>query len=461
MKKILLSSLILLICISMLATFSLVGCKTTTTTITTANSQDTSTQKDTKDTSTQKDTNQKVILTLTTISGPNGDRLDAEANAFMEKNPNVEIKVIRYADMQYEEQGPRLFLSKDKPDIAWYWADKWYHKIVESGALVPLDDLYQSEGWDKVLAKATLEQYTSPDGKKYAVNVDVLFASLIFYNKKIFAEIGVEPPKTFQDLYAIGDKLKAKGYIPLVMGVGERFIAGHLFDALLSRSVDNDKFLKLLDRSKKYDDINYTSPEVIDAWKTMKDVNDKLFAKGMVGVKDQEARGLFVQGKAAMYSHISSAAGSSKLGKELPQDFELGTFFYPQLKDNIKPTASIYAGTALMVLKGTGKEDWAKKFVAFVMTHERQAELAKNKMLFPSRTDMKPEEIELMGKVYVDMYKEVQDIGAMLMWDGDIDADLGNTAFQLDQAVMSGQKTPEQAGKELEEKFESMLSENK
>ena len=52
------------------------------------------------------------------------------------------------------------------------------------------------------------------EGKFYAVPVNIHGQNWMFYNTKIFADAGVEPPKTFPELIEAGEKLKAKGIIP-------------------------------------------------------------------------------------------------------------------------------------------------------------------------------------------------------------------------------------------------------
>lgn len=71
----------------------------------------------------------------------------------------------------------------------------------------PLDDL----GWNDRLF---FTGFTSYDGSLYGISQQVALVGIV-YNKKVFADAGVEPPRTLDELYDISEKLKQKGYTPM------------------------------------------------------------------------------------------------------------------------------------------------------------------------------------------------------------------------------------------------------
>ena len=52
------------------------------------------------------------------------------------------------------------------------------------------------------------------------------FDVAFIYNKTIFSELGVEPPKTWPELKSILDKALAANYIPFFAELGDRGIVG-------------------------------------------------------------------------------------------------------------------------------------------------------------------------------------------------------------------------------------------
>jgi multiple sugar transport system substrate-binding protein len=140
----------------------------------------------------ESNTKEQVDLVFTTTTGDNVVRFENEIKAFEEKFPNVKVELRHYDDDWYNQNAVRLFNSKDKPDVAWFWGTGFYTDIVESGALLPLDDVYESEGLYDVLDEQSINHYTSPDGNKYAVPESVVLNPILFYNKKAFREAGSE-----------------------------------------------------------------------------------------------------------------------------------------------------------------------------------------------------------------------------------------------------------------------------
>ena len=85
--------------------------------------------------------------------------------------------------------------------------------------------------WREIMPKAIVDAIIR-NGKFYAVPVNIHGQNWMFYNTKVFADAGVEPPKTFPELLAAGEKLKAKGVIPIASG-GQPTWERNLFNAVL------------------------------------------------------------------------------------------------------------------------------------------------------------------------------------------------------------------------------------
>jgi maltose-binding protein MalE len=73
-----------------------------------------------------------------------------------------------------------------------------------------LEDLYKSEGWNDKSPKELIG-LVSKDGKPYSVPVNIHRGNVLWYNKKVMDSNGLAAPKTFDEFFAVADKLKAKG----------------------------------------------------------------------------------------------------------------------------------------------------------------------------------------------------------------------------------------------------------
>jgi glucose/mannose transport system substrate-binding protein len=107
-----------------------------------------------------------------------------------------------------------------------------------------LDDLADAGQWQKVLPPAIVKAITR-EGKVYAVPVNIHGQNWLWYNTKIFADAGLQPPKTFADLIALGPKLKQAGVIPLAQG-GQPWQERLLFNAVLLEDAGADVYRKVL-----------------------------------------------------------------------------------------------------------------------------------------------------------------------------------------------------------------------
>jgi ABC-type glycerol-3-phosphate transport system substrate-binding protein len=404
---------------------------------------------------------EKKVIEVTGIPGPTADQLKFHADAFMKQNPNVEIvlNIAGGAETEYKPNFPQIAMSADRPDVAWYWVDgRQYQDLVEAGALEPLDDLYEREGWDKVMPPSTLQKYTSPDGHRYAVNWTIVWYPQIYYNKKIFEEVGVELPadgvayKTVDEWYGVCDKIRAAGYEPVTIGSKEGWRIGHCHDVLLQRIIPEEMFVDYFDnwRPGAEPKIRYTDPLWLEADKMLKEWFDKgVFAEGDLGRNYAEGRAVFDQGKAAMYQDGSWAVGI--LRDEAP-DIDFGWMLYPQVKEEIPAKFLLYAGNGLMIPKNPSDLEIAKEFVAFCLSKERQTALAEEPTLteVPSRIDIPDEAMAQMDPVAFDMWKLLPTVGTATGWDDPVPADLAERSFILFQEMLTGAREPETVGEDLE-----------
>ncbi|MGI3901438.1 MAG: ABC transporter substrate-binding protein [Janthinobacterium lividum] len=75
-------------------------------------------------------------------------------------------------------------------------------------------------------------------GKIYAIPVDIGGGNWMWYSTKAFADVGAKPPATWDEFFAVADKLKAKGYIPLALGGQPWQEASLFYDIMLSNGRD-------------------------------------------------------------------------------------------------------------------------------------------------------------------------------------------------------------------------------
>jgi glucose/mannose transport system substrate-binding protein len=142
------------------------------------------------------------------------------------------------------------------------------HELIDTwaktGYMEPLNSLFKSEGWDKVMPRGLLD-ILSYNGQIWSVPVNIHRANILWYNKKVFADAHLSPPATFDDFFKAADALKAKGVVPLTLGDKEGWEAGHTFETLLIGTLGADGYRGLWTGK-----ISWTSPKVTQALETFK-----------------------------------------------------------------------------------------------------------------------------------------------------------------------------------------------
>ena len=87
----------------------------------------------------------------------------------------------------------------------------------EQGVLANLDEVAEAEGWDDILPPL-LRDVVTYDGHYVAVPVNIHRVNWLWINPDLLAEVGAEPPTTWDEFNAVADQLLAAGITPLAHG---------------------------------------------------------------------------------------------------------------------------------------------------------------------------------------------------------------------------------------------------
>lgn len=231
--------------------------------------------------------------------------------------------------------------------------------LFQKGQLASLNDLPGMDGFSDVAKSA----WTTDDGK---TTFCVPMASVIhgfIYNKKIFAELGLTPPKTVDEFFAVLDKIKADGkYVPLDMGTADAWEAATMgFQNIGPNYWKGEEGRKaLIDGSAKYTDKPY-----VDTFAQLAKWAPYL-ADGYQAQKYPDSQNLFTLGKAAIYP-----AGSWDITTfEKGGDIDFGAFPPPVQKEGDTCYISDHTDIGIgMNAKSANAAD-AKTFLTWVASPE-------------------------------------------------------------------------------------------
>lgn len=148
--------------------------------------------------------------------------------------------------------------------------------------------------WDQILpaAASTVENvYGQMVSLPYQYNLEG-----IFYNKAIFAELGIEEPQTFDELLAANDKLSAAGYTPMAEAGAAAWPVTRLIGMYAYRLAGPDAMTAIQDGDAKL-----TDPEYVEAAQAVADMAEAgAFGEGFISMDPAAATNAFLTGQAAM-----------------------------------------------------------------------------------------------------------------------------------------------------------------
>lgn len=180
--------------------------------------------------------------------------------------------------------------------------------IIKSGNALDLTPYYYELGWDKIIPPGVVTR-TSSDGKLWAIGQSVQ-TTVMFYNKKIFADRNLSVPTTWDELMAIDATLKKDFKTVEGLPAGDGWPISHNQTAFWGECAGPDKINDILFGNGRWDD-----PVIIEATKKLVAENKAgLFGPNSLAIGYRDNLGSFFRG-------------------EIPMTFT-GTFFFPDwLKD--------------------------------------------------------------------------------------------------------------------------------
>jgi len=250
--------------------------------------------------------------------------------------------------------------GRNLPDVFSYWAGARTAFVVDSGALQPIDDLYQSAKLDAIIPASIVKGATLYGGKHYLVPFGYHYAGL-FYNKKVLAKAGVTEPRTWADLLAACKKLKAAGVAPIALGSKNRWPAQFWFDYLLLRTAGPDYRAKLMAGQA-----SYTDPQVQKAMKMWKELVDAgYFAKNPNADDWTDAADKVMKGEAGMTLMGTWITGYWDGLKQKPgEDYDF--YEFPVIDAKV-PKAAVGPVDGLVISANAKNPDGARKLLAFLV----------------------------------------------------------------------------------------------
>ncbi|CUX65426.1 MAG: ABC transporter substrate-binding protein [Agrobacterium sp.] len=257
-----------------------------------------------------------------TAAGPAMDELIKVCEASLQ-----DVKILRTVVPSIGiRESYRLAVSADKtPDLGYTWpAASVLAGYARTGKVAPLDDYYEKYGWDNI--NTFYRGRNSYQGKLYAVPMEQDLMG-VYYNKAMFAELGLQVPKTYAEFKDVVEKIKAAGRVPIALGNRDRWPATNTMSLILGLTAGRAGEEKVF-----FGDEPWSNPKFKLAVETFQQwANDGYFPRGFNGIGYDEANALFLGGRAAMTITGTWVLQDMARGAK----FDLGVFMLPPIAEDV------------------------------------------------------------------------------------------------------------------------------
>ncbi|MFV0254261.1 MAG: ABC transporter substrate-binding protein [Beutenbergiaceae bacterium] len=298
--------------------------------------------------------------------------IEARLAAFTDETGiEVELDVIPSQETQRTLLQTQL-QAGEGPDIFTYDTGPAYAgELAAAGSLLDLTDAYAERGWeiyDWAIGSVTF------DDKLYGVP-DEVEGYGIFYNKDMFADLGLAEPQTLDELREAAQTIKDAGTIPFAFGNQEGFEATHQFSMILNSQIGSEGVQRLVDGEDEW-----TSPDVVAALDLFAGefARDGFLPDDVTAIDFDGQNQMFYAEEAAMLPTATVLLSSMQTSV----DFEVGFIPYPS--DDGPGILTAALGGGYFIGANARNTEGALQLLDFLTTSDQRRYQAENLVIIPA-----------------------------------------------------------------------------
>src|SRR5215217_4410272 len=378
------------------------------------------------------------------------DNADAIYAAFTEQNPNVTITREAFSTDQIRDVVNTAISSGTGPDLIFYDAGPGYAGVLaDANLLLPLDDYAAQYGWDERIAAPAAEATTN-DGVFLGMPLQTDLIGM-YYNQTLLEQEGMTIPETLDDLVAFCGEATEKGYIPIAFADSEGYEAFWQFSMTANQTVGPDGIRALLNSEGSWD-----SPEIVTAidafFVRLRDAG--CFPEDSVAIPYLDGNSLFYNGEALLHTTGSWLAG--EIEEQMP-DTEVGFVPFPEIEGGKGRVWISGVGSAWFITKSSAHPDEAAAFIDYAFSQESLDRwVGENRFFVPVEIDMTNIDVDPLTSSILEARQTADEEGVQFGYNVDVVAppefnDMMQNGFQ---AILAGDKTPEQQAADLQAAWE-------
>jgi raffinose/stachyose/melibiose transport system substrate-binding protein len=303
------------------------------------------------------------------LSGqPQEDIRQGAVDAFNKANSEGQIKTTTFQNDAYKTKIKTALGADQGPTIIWGWGGGGLKSWVNAGQVEDLTSWFDDNADVKDRVFAASFGPATIDGKIYAMPAETVQPIVLYYNKRLFDKVGVQPPQSWGEVMALVPKFNAAGVAPFSLAGQSRWTNMMWLEFAFDRVGGSEVFQAVFDGEADA----WSNPASI---KGLTMVQDLVKADGFINgfasiVADQNAdQALLFTDKAAMMLHGSWTYASMKTdGGDFVTGGNLGWMNFPPVEGG-KGDPSDTVGNpgqylSINAAASDEQKDIAKKFFA-------------------------------------------------------------------------------------------------
>ncbi|GGK45678.1 sugar ABC transporter substrate-binding protein [Planomonospora parontospora subsp. parontospora] len=336
----------------------------------------------------------------------------------------------------------------NSPDVFFNWGGGNLAQFVKENTVADLDAALRDNPAVAEAFMPSVLEVGKVGGKQYGLPMNGIQPVVLFYNKKVFADAGLEPPRTYDDMLRLVDAFKARGVIPFALPGTQSWTELMWLEYLLERVGGPEKFAAIAAGERGA----WSDPAVLRALEMCRELAERgAFGEDFASVNYDSAGApkLLATGRAAMFL-MGSWEYSSQLSNN--PDFvtggDLGWTAFPAVSDGAGDPAAVVGNPSnyFSVRSGTPATEEAVGFLVKTLTSDAYLDALVESGQVPA---VKGVDEKLAGKANADFttftYGLVENAPAFTQsWDQALPASVSAVMLENLRKLFLSQITPEE-----------------
>lgn len=374
---------------------------------------------------------------------------DRAITRFENDHPGVKVVETMMDSDTYKTKLKVVMGSSEAPDVFMSWGGNWLGVFVEEGKVLDITDKIDTVRDEYMPASLGLSQF---DGRDYGIATNV-GPSVVYYNKEIYEELGLEIPETYEELTENCEKIKEAGYIPFALGNKNKWPGCLEFIYQALRIGGKDAFLNALNRTGG----SFADETFVEAGEHIADYLEKgYYPDGTNGIDNNVggSRMLFYSGKAAMFIMTNTFLGNCK--GEDPEFYEnnLGLFAYPMVEGGKGNATDVLAGgNSVSISSDCQNPDLAFELIYYVTNKDFSQDYIDTCSIFNGAKgvtitdELAQKQFDILGAAEYSQH----------FYDQALPPELGELHKDTTQSIYGKSMTPQEAAEAMEAKAKEIL----